>query len=405
MVTSSSWGFDLSMTDSLQSVHTFMTRFGDPKGSALGFYGAASSLGGVVACFAGGYLTNRFGRRACCSIGSGIVIAMAIMETFAINFAMFTAAKCILGFGANVMQIGGPPLVMELAHPKSRVAISSLYNTSIYFGLVVGAWITYGTFAIDSEWSWKIPCILQIALPIYQFFMIWFCPESPRWLASKGRIEEARRILIRYHGGGQNTELVKMEMQEIIASLEIDKTELKFNASGIRSILGSKGNIHRLWLSLLTAVGSQCLGSTLVSAYLPDVLDQVGFSSSKDQTLINGLVQISSYVCALIGAALMPYVPRRKVFLWDTSAMLVLFIIWTAFSAKYVETGSSTYGIGTVVMIFLFNMTYCICWVPLVIVYPLETVTNKQRSVFFAFMYFCINAASFIVRVAPRPSL
>ena len=49
MVTSSSWGFDLSMTDSLQSVHTFMTRFGDPKGSALGFYGAASSLGGVVA--------------------------------------------------------------------------------------------------------------------------------------------------------------------------------------------------------------------------------------------------------------------------------------------------------------------------------------------------------------------
>lgn len=120
------------MTNSLQSVSTFMDKFHHPQGSVLGFYGASSSLGGVIACFVGGYLTNRLGRRACCSIGSGIVIAMAIMETFATNFAMFTAAKCILGFGANVMQIGGPPLVMELAHPKSRVAISSFYNTSIY---------------------------------------------------------------------------------------------------------------------------------------------------------------------------------------------------------------------------------------------------------------------------------
>lgn len=405
MVTSSSWGFDLSMTDSLQSVSTFMNRFGDPKGSSLGFYGAASSLGGVMACFVGGYLTNRFGRRACCSIGSGIVIAMAVMETFATNFAMFTAAKCLLGFGANVMQLGGPPLVMELAHPKSRVAISSLYNTNLYVGLVVGAWITYGTFRINSEWSWKIPCILQIALPIYQFLTIWLCPESPRWLASKGHVEKARQILIRYHGNGQYTDLVKMEMQEIIASLEMDKTELRFNAHGLKTILGSKGNLHRLWLSFLTAVGSQCLGSTLVSAYLPDVLDQVGFSSDTDQTLINALVQLSSYICAVIGALIMPYVPRRKMFLWDTSAMLVIFIIWTAFSAKYVDTGRATYGIGTVVMIFLFNMTYCVCWVPLVIVYPLETVTNKQRSIFFSFMYFCINSSSFVVRKSSKPKI
>lgn len=304
---------------------------------------------------------------------------------------MFTAAKCLLGFGANVMQIGGPPLVMELAHPKSRVAISSLYNTNLYVGLVIGAWITYGTFRIESEWSWKIPCILQLALPAYQFLTIWFCPESPRWLASKGRVDEAHQILIKYHGGGENTELVKIEMQEIIADIETDKTQIQFNVTGIKTILGSKGNLHRLWLSFLVAVGSQCLGSTLVSAYLPDVLDQVGFSSDTDRTLINALVQLTSYFCAVIGAAAMPYVSRRKMFLYDTSAMLVLFVLWTALAARYVETGNANYGIAVVVMIFLFNMAYCVCWVPLVIVYPLETVTNKQRSVFFSFMYFCIS--------------
>lgn len=183
------------MTNSLQSVNRFMTHFDGPKGATLGFYGVCSSVGGIVATIVSGPLVDRLGRRALCFIGSGIVIGMAIMETFATSFHMFTAAKLLLSFGANLQQVGGPILLVELAHPKSREAISSLYNTSIYIREIIGAWITFGTFSLASNWSWKIPCIMQIVLPIYQFFMIWLCPESPRWLASKGRVDEARAIL------------------------------------------------------------------------------------------------------------------------------------------------------------------------------------------------------------------
>jgi MFS family permease len=217
------------MTNSLQSVDRFMENFGNPQGAHLGFYGASASVGGIVATFTSGYLVDKLGRRALCAIGSGIVISMAIMQTFSTSFPMFIAGKMILGFGANLQQVGGPVLVVELAHPKSREALTALYNTSIYIGLIAGAWITVGTFRIDSNWSWKIPCILQVVLPGYQFFMIWLCPESPRWLAAKGRTEEARQILIKYHGDGEYNELVRSEMQEILASLEIDKTQVKLN--------------------------------------------------------------------------------------------------------------------------------------------------------------------------------
>lgn len=387
----------MSMTNSLQSVSQFMDHFNNPTGSRLGFYGAAASIGGIVAIFIGGTLIQTLGRRACCLVGSALVIAMALMETFSTSFDMFTAGKLVVGLGANVMQLGGPVLVMELAHPKSRVALSSLYNTNLYTGLVIGAWITFGTFSMNSAWSWKIPCILQIALPTYQFLTIYFCPESPRWLVTKGRVEEARRILIKYHGNGIETDLVKVEMQEILASVEADATELKFNKEGLRTIFATRGNLHRLWISFVTAVGSQCVGSTLITAYLPDIVAQVGFSSDRDKTLINGLVQIASWVASIAGALAMPYVRRRTFFLVDTATLLVIFVIWTALSAMYQETGKSSYGLATLVMIFLFNMTYCACWIPLVIVYPLETVTNKQRSIFFAWMYFCINASSFVV--------
>lgn len=396
LLTSTAWGFDLSMTNSLQSVDKFMTNFGNPTGATLGFFGASSSVGGIVACIIGGPLNERFGRRMLCFVGGIIVIAMGIMQTFSTSFGMFSGGKLLLGLGSNLQQVAGPVLVTELAHPKQRVAMTSIYNTSIYIGLIIGAWITFGTFGMASDWSWKIPCILQIMLPIYQVLTIWFCPESPRWLVSKGRIEEARKILVKYHGNGVEDAVVQAELHEIIAGVEADKTKLKFEWDGIKTILGSKGNRHRLWLCFWTAVGSQCAGSNFISTYLPEILDQIGMTTSKEKTLINGISSIWCWVCALLAALLIPRVTRRQVFLFSMTGMTSCFIIWTALSATYLRTGEKNFGIGVLVMIFIFNFFNSICWIPLVITYPLETVTTKQRSLFFAFTMLTINASSFV---------
>lgn len=72
---------------------------------------------------------------------------MAIIETFSVSYEMFLVGKFVLGFGAVLQQIGGPVLVTELAHPKQREALSSLYNTSIYIGLTAGSWITFGMYS------------------------------------------------------------------------------------------------------------------------------------------------------------------------------------------------------------------------------------------------------------------
>ncbi|KAH7011013.1 general substrate transporter [Ilyonectria destructans] len=114
---------------------------------------------------------------------------MAIIQTFSSNFQMFVGAKFILGFGVSLQQLGAPILVTELAHPKQRVTLTSIYNTGIIIGLILGAWISFGTFTVESEWLWKLPCLLQVVLPVYQTVMVWLCPESPRWLASRGRLE------------------------------------------------------------------------------------------------------------------------------------------------------------------------------------------------------------------------
>ncbi len=240
LLTSTAWGFDLSMTNGLQSVSVFMEGFGNPSGATLGFYGASMSVGGITACILGSTLSDRFGRRALTFVGALIVASMVFMETFATSFRMFSGAKLLLGFGSNLQQLAAPVLVTELAHPKQREALTSVYNSSIFIGLIIGSWITFATYGMESAWAWKLPCILQVIVPIYQLAMIWFCPESPRWLASKGRFEEARAILIKYHGNGVEDDVVRAELQEIVAGLEADKTMIKFNREGLMTVLGSK---------------------------------------------------------------------------------------------------------------------------------------------------------------------
>jgi hypothetical protein len=83
--------------------------------------------------------------------------------------------------------------------------VRSFYTTSIwiltsYFNSA--AWTTFGTFKIGSTWAWRVPSVLQGLPSVLQVALIWFCPESPRFLVSKGREAEALKVLAYYHADG-----------------------------------------------------------------------------------------------------------------------------------------------------------------------------------------------------------
>lgn len=352
------WGFDISMTNSLQSLEAFNERFDHPSGARLGFYGSSTQLGGAFTIFIAPVIIQKFGRRAMCFIGDIVIISMAIMQTFSTSFEMFVAGKLLLGFGSTTVQIAAPMLVTELAHPKQRARITALYNTTIYVGLILGAWIAFGTRTIPGDRSWQIPCILQIVLPVYQILTIFLTPESPRWLASKGREESARQILIKYRGGGIETPLVRAEFEDILAGLEADATRIRFNRKDIITLLSHRGNQRRLFVATVVAVGSQCMGSGLISAYLPQILEEVGLTSTREKTLINGIINIWTLVVGVVAAYFIPRIKRRNLFMLATGGMIATFVVWTALTAVYQQQGGESYGIGVVAMIFVYNLFY-----------------------------------------------
>ncbi|TDZ48254.1 Lactose permease [Colletotrichum trifolii] len=148
-------------------------------------------------------------------------------------------------------------------------------------------------------------------------------------------------------------------MKEILAGIESDASRM-FHKKDICDLLAYKGNQHRLLIATVVAVGPQCCGSGLISAYLPRILDGVGMQSTgeKKKTMINGIINIWTWVVGIAAGIAIPHVKKRSLFLFSTAGMILTFAIWTALSAIYNERGGNQYGIGVVAMIIAYNFFY-----------------------------------------------
>lgn len=224
---------------------------------------------------------------------------------------------------------------------------------------------TYGTQTYESEWSWRIPSIIQAALPLVQLCFIKWVPESPRWLIAQGREDEAANTLLRYHAGQalageEPTPLVTRELSEIVQTIQ---QEREAETTGWSALVATPGNRKRTAIVICVGMFAQWNGIGVVSYYLTLVLNTVGITSTYDQTLINGLLQIFNFGAALSAAFLVDRLGRRTLFLWSCVGMLGSYIVWTACSAVNADTGSSAAGIVVVVCLFVYYFHYDIAWV------------------------------------------
>ena len=115
--------------------------------------------------------------------------------------------------------------------------------------------MTYGTARIDNNWSWRIPTIVQLTPSAIQILFIFFVPESPRFLISKGKEEQALQVLGRVHANGNTQdEMVQCEFIEIRDTLKLEK---EVESNSWMELIRTKGNRHRLIILVSAGFFSQ----------------------------------------------------------------------------------------------------------------------------------------------------
>jgi len=391
-------GFDGSMMNGLQAVDNWENYF-KPSASTLGLLNAIMSVGSIVAIPISPWLADWRGRRLAIIIGLLIMFLGVALQTASQNLGMFIGARFLIGFGISLAHGAAPLLVTELAHMQHRAKITSLYNTTWYIGSIIAAWTTYGTFSIANTWSWRIPSLLQAAPGSLMLFTIWFVPESPRWLISRDRHQEALEILATYHANGNNDdELVRYEFIEIKETIELEIKAKR--SSGISELWRTKGNRHRMAICIAAGLFSQWSGNSLVSYYMTKVLDMVGIKNQKTQLVINGILNIWNMIVACGMAFAVDKFGRRRLFLTATAGMLGMYVLQTiatkfAVDALNHDTTNKAAGNAVVAGIFLFYTFYNLAWSGLLVGYTVEILPFEIRARGMAVMFFMVNVALF----------
>lgn len=136
---------------------------------------------------------------------------------------MFTIGRVIL-FAMTGMAIVVVPIYQAETAPKAlRGMFGSTIQLMIIFGQVVATLVSYGTKSIDSNAGWLIPVSLQIFMPTLIFLLLPLLPESPRWLLSRDRREDAVKSLRKLRKGARDEDI---EL-EIDALAYAQKNEVK----------------------------------------------------------------------------------------------------------------------------------------------------------------------------------
>lgn len=229
----------------------------------------------------------------------GVIVATAIQAS-STTLAQFVVSRLVVGAAGMFAAQPSPLLLAELAYPTHRGKYTSAYWTLYYLGAILASWTTFGTQGYQSTWSWRIPSILQAGWPAVQLAFIYWLPESPRWLVSKDRNQEALHVVAKYHAGGDvQSPLVVREMDEIVETIKMEQAA---KATGWGTLIKTPGNRRRLFIAISLGAMAQWNGIGVVSYYLTLVLDTVGITDPFMQTLINGLLQVLSQSPAASGA-------------------------------------------------------------------------------------------------------
>lgn len=226
-----------------------------------------------------------------------------------------------------------------------------------YVGGLIAAFLTFGTRNMDSSWAWRVPSLLQILVPFLALPGFLMAPQSPRWLISMDRNEEAQQLLTKWHGGDdQNSQLVNYEMIEITTTLQQEKSAN--SSASYAEMFKTPGNRKRLFISVSLGIFAQWVGNGVVSYYLALVLETVGITSVTDITLISGFLQLWKLIFCVGAAFSVDRLGRRALFLASAVVMGVSYVLVTGLSGSFAANQTPAVGIAVIPFLFIFFAGY-----------------------------------------------
>jgi MFS transporter, SP family, galactose:H+ symporter len=307
------FGFD---TGVISGALPFLQDYFELSDSQLESVTALGLVGAVFGALLAGPITDYLGRKKVILASAFIFATGALWTGFAPTVPQLMISRFYLGLAIGASSFAVPLYISEISPTKIRGTLVSMFQLLITVG-ILAAYLSDNALADNNNLECWRPMLWVGVIPAVILFVgMFFLPETPRWLMSKGREEESRKILNRI----ENEEFVEDSILAMKSDINIDKSQANWR------------EIFKPWLrnALIIAAGimffQQFVGINTVIYYSPKIFLAAGFQGAEAAIAASVIVGVVNVVFTIISLFIIDKLGRRKLYFIGVSGIAVALV-------------------------------------------------------------------------------
>lgn len=341
--------------------------------------------GAFFGCFLISPIASYFGRRSGLILSSLICTLGTILQVInSHSLGTFYAGRVVAGLGIGSATVLIPMYSAEMSPKEFRGRLGACFQLFFALGVMIAYWVTYAVSKDQTSGTGQWQTALGLQLLGSTFLLVGMCTvkESARWLAAKGKVEKAREAL-KWVRGGEETEELQQEFQEILAGIE-EEARVKENLT-IKELF-IPANRYRLFIAITIQLSAQLTGNTSLAYYATQIFGAVGAGgSAKLVTGFFGLVKVVGVLT--FQTFILDRIGRKVPFMVGAFAMGSFMLIIACILATHpanansTSSGPTSAGIACIIMTYAEAFSYNMSWGPLPWLYVGEIFSSRTREV------------------------
>ncbi|KAJ9640137.1 hypothetical protein H2204_003362 [Knufia peltigerae] len=318
----------------------------------LGAINGLFSVGGLFGCISCFWIPDKWGRKRAILFASFTSIIGNGLAAGSVHIAMFMIARMITGYSVGALVSLIPLYQSEISPPRIRGLLVGMHGTGIATGYVAASWTGFGFYFVNASGTqWRMPLAIGGLWPLLLAGGVLFIPDSPRWLLTKSRPEEALKAFkaCRTESGPRNNEHAIMEEFRLLRA-QVEE-EMKDHVP-LKEFFTRPALRKRCWIGWLTMVAGQCTGTIVINNYGPFLYRNLGFSVVNQLLIQCGWITVCLFGNAF-NAAVIDHFGRVRMLLFGFTGDVIALAGECASVSVYQRTGSTAAAKAAVFFLFL----------------------------------------------------
>ncbi|AJU91661.1 hexose transporter HXT6 [Saccharomyces cerevisiae S288C] len=339
-----------------------------------------------IGCAIGGIILSKLGDMYGRKVGLIVVVVIyiigIIIQIASINkWYQYFIGRIISGLGVGGIAVLSPMLISEVSPKHLRGTLVSCYQLMITAGIFLGYCTNFGTKNYSNSVQWRVPLGLCFAWALFMIGGMTFVPESPRYLAEVGKIEEAKRSIAVSNKVAVDDPSVLAEVEAVLAGVEAEK--LAGNASWGELFSSKTKVLQRLIMGAMIQSLQQLTGDNYFFYYGTTIFKAVGLSDSFETSIVLGIVNFAS---TFVGIYVVERYGRRTCLLWGAASMTACMVVYASVGVTRLwpngQDQPSSKGAGNCMIVFACFYIFCFAttWAPIPYVVVSETFPLRVKS-------------------------